>query len=338
MSDGRLAAVPVTDSLAVATSMRWKTADLVQARCDVIVADTVAVFPFSGPTRLDADYCVRLGHVVTRLIADTVRAGSCEPRSSGVVDVVSLVRERSLTPDQFFSFVYLAQVATLDELSLDADVGATTELWPRVSDAVKRAAFDVLAAWTARVLDAPTEAAITDPLTTLHTRPVLEAALAKECQRAERFEHWLALIMLDVDDLAEINRVHGYGVGDRVLERLGILLRSYYRKHDWVARYRDDVIAVLLPETSPDDARGLAERTRLMVEERLSFRDHRTEQRASVTVSTAVICARAVAGVPVDAARVLAEAEAAIARARVAGGNRVEQVEIIPPARPRTDP
>ena len=47
-------------------------------------------------------------------------------------------------------------------------------------------------------------------------------------------------------------------------------------------------MAVLLPETIPEDAMRLAERTRTMVEDRLTFRDYRTEQRAVVTVSVAV--------------------------------------------------
>ena len=124
--------------------------------------------------------------------------------------------------------------------------------------------FDVLAAWTAEVIDSPRRA-ITDALTTLHTRPVLEACCFKECHRVERFEHWLSMILMDVDNLSEINRVHGYGVGDRILERMGILIRSYFRQHDWVARYNEDTIAVLLPETTPEDAVSLAERTRAMI-------------------------------------------------------------------------
>ena len=78
--------------------------------------------------------------------------------------------------------------------------------------------------------------AIEDALTTLHTRPVLDAVLPKECCRAERFEHWLSMMLIDVDNLSGINKAHGYGVGDRILERMGILLRAYFRQHDWVAR------------------------------------------------------------------------------------------------------
>lgn len=320
-----------------ASTIRWETADLLAKRADVIVADTVALFPLSGPRRLEADYCLRVGHALLTMVADTVRREGCDPRGGAVVDLIALLNERSLTPDQFFTFSYLALTAALDELSLDQNLGATADAWPRVTMMVRRAMFDVLAAWTTRVIDSPSEAAITDALTTLHTRPVLEAALRKESHRAGRFQHWLSIIMLDVDNLAAINRTYGYGVGDRVLERMGILLRGYFRQHDWVARYSEDTVAVVLPETSPDDAMALAERARMMVQERLTFRDHRTDQRVEVTVSTAVVSARAPEGEPLDVARVLAEAEAATATAKTSGRNRVEHVQITP-ARPRTDP
>jgi len=154
--------------------------------------------------------------------------------------------------------------------------------------------------------------------------------LPKECCRAERFEHWLSMLLIDVDHLSALNKAHGYGVGDRILERMGILFRSYFRQHDWVARYREDTIAVLLPETNPEDAMALAERARAMVEERLTFRDYRTEQRAIVTVSVAVTSARALEGEPIDHEKFSAEAEAALERAKVGGRNRVEHVELLP--------
>ncbi|HXG89393.1 MAG TPA: diguanylate cyclase [Vicinamibacterales bacterium] len=331
MNDGRIPYIlAAARSERLADAVRGQTADLLLERSDVIVADTVAVFPSSGPQRLEADFCIRLGGAFIRLVADAIRAGRCEPRSGAIVDLIALGALRSVSVDQLFTFSYLVLSAAVDELSLDQQLGATTEPWPQVTQTLRRAVFDVLAAWTMRTVELPSAAAITDTLTTLHTRPVFEVALDKECQRAERFEHWLSLIMMDVDNLAEINRVHGYGVGDRVLERMGILTRTYFRQHDWVARYSEDSIAVLLPETGPADAALLADRTRTMVHDRLTFRDYRTDQRANVTVSVAVVSARALEGEPVDTEQFLAETERAVERAKTSGRNRVEQVEIPP--------
>jgi diguanylate cyclase (GGDEF)-like protein len=162
------------------------------------------------------------------------------------------------------------------------------------------------------------------------TKPVLDAVLSKECCRAERFEHWFSMMLLDIDNLAAINQAHGYGVGDRILERMGILMRTFFREHDWVGRYGEDTIAVLLPETNPEDAMTLAERTRAMIADRLTFRDYRTEQRIVVTVSVAVTSARALVGEAIDHVKFVEEAEAALERAKTTGRNRVEHVELLP--------
>lgn len=300
-------------------------------RGDVIVADTVATFPLtSGSRRMDADYCSRLGNLIVRLLGEAVIEGRLDARDSGVSELAAIVGEREMSPEQLFMFVHIAMDTAIDELSLDQRVGANTEPWPQAAQVVRRAAFDLLAAFTARSVYMPLRSSIEDSLTTLHTRPVLDAVLPKECCRAERFEHWLSMMLIDVDNLSGINRAHGYGVGDRILERMGILLRAYFRQHDWVVRYAEDTIAVLLPETTPSDARTLAERTRAMVEDRLTFRDYRTDQRAVVTVSVAVTSARALEGEPIDHVRFQGEAEAALERAKVSGRNRVEQVELMP--------
>ena len=300
-------------------------------RRDVIVADAVATFPLmSGSRRLDANYCMRLGTLVTQLLSDAILEGCLDSRGPKISELAALIDDREVSPDQLFTFVHIAMSTTVDELSLDSRVGVNTEPWPQACQIVRRAAFDVLGAWTTRLMHSPQHSAIEDPLTTLHTRPVLDAVLPKECCRAERFEHWLSILLIDVDNLSAINKAHGYGVGDRILERMGILLRGYFRQHDWVVRYGHDTIAVLLPETDPENAMLLAERTRTMVEERLTFRDYRTEQREVVTVSVAVTSARALEGEPIDHQKFSAAAEAALERAKLGGRNRVEHVELLP--------
>ena len=310
--------------------LRRHVAHHLSDRADVIVADAVATFPLSaGSRRLDADYCVRLGKAVVGLLDVAILHEQIDARATEISELATLVVERELTPDQIFLFVHLAMNSAIDELSLDRSVGAETEPWPQVAQLVRRAAFDLLAAWTTRYMVMPERASIEDPLTTLHTRPVLDAVLLKECHRAERFEHWVSMMLIDIDHLADINRAHGYGVGDRILERMGILLRTYFREHDWVVRYAEDTIAVLLPETTPDDVLTLAERTRAMVEDRLTFRDYRTDQRAIVTVSVAATSARALEGEPIDSQRFLNATEAALQWAKAGGRNRVEHVLLL---------
>ena len=58
------------------------------------------------------------------------------------------------------------------------------------------------------------------------------------------------------------------------LERLGILIRKFFRQDDWVFRHGEDSIAVSLCQIGADDAFFLASRVVAMVEQRLGFKDH----------------------------------------------------------------
>jgi len=307
--------------------LRHRIAAAVQDRANVLVWDTVAIFPFIGTELLEPDYCNRIGEVVVRLLIQAVREGKVDPRGEGVSDLYRLALERTLMATRLFTFVYLLERSALDELAVNDAIGATSEPWPLVAQLVRRASFDVLAAFTERAQLEPSEAAIVDKLTTLHTRPMFDAALAKEVEGACRFGYPMSLILFDVDRLSQINQEHGYGVGDKVLERLGILIRQYFRQHDWVARLSEDTIAVLLSRTDAEPASELAERVRSTIEERLEFTDHHTDQPVHLTISAAVVNVTVNVGDVIDPERLLADAEAAMERAKRQGRNRVVRVD-----------
>ena len=235
-------------------------------RADVIINDSIALFPFSAPQPLDADYCGRLGQLLIQLLSTAVQDGRLDSRAGSVIDLHRLVAERGLPVDGLFNFVYLTERSALDELSLNERIGSTSEAWALAAQLVRRASFDLLAAFADRIQQEPTVAAIKDRLTTLYTRAMMDAVLGTVLQRAERGEWPIALIILDIDRLSEINKMHGYGVGDRILERMGIQMRKYFRQEDWVFRHSDDSIAVLLAETTGADAMDLAQRVLRMVE------------------------------------------------------------------------
>jgi diguanylate cyclase (GGDEF)-like protein len=294
---------------------------------DPITADTVAIFPYSGSESLDSEYCTRIGNLLVTLLAMSVRDGRLDARGGIVADLHRVVLERGLAIERLFTFTYLIERTVLDELALSETIGATSEPWPLVAQLVRRASFDLLAGYAERALMEPAEAAIIDKLTTLHTRVMLEAVMTNELERAGRFGYAISLMLFDVDHLSAINKEHGYGVGDRILERLGILARKYFRQHDWVARHSEDSIAVLLSRTDGDRASELAEQLRATVEERLGFTDHRTEKPVHVTVSVGAINVNVAVGDVIDPQRLLADAEAAVERAKQLGRNRVERVD-----------
>jgi diguanylate cyclase (GGDEF)-like protein len=307
--------------------LREQVAAALLDRADLITADAVAIFPHSGLEALDADYCGRLGHLLTLLLTFAVRDARVDSRSGFVADLHRTIGERMLPIDQVFTFVYFTERTALDELALDERLGATSEPWAVVGQIVRRGSFDLLAAYIERAQLEPTEAAVVDKLTTLHTRPMLDAVLAKELERAGRFGDDVSVILFDVDRLSTINEEHGYGVGDRILERLGILIRQYFRQHDWVARYSEDSIAVLLTRTDAEHATELAERVRATVEDRLGFIDHRNDRPVVVTLSAAVVNLQVTVGDIIDPVRLLADAELAVDRAKELGRNRIQRVD-----------
>jgi diguanylate cyclase (GGDEF)-like protein len=316
----------------VQDDLREKIAGRLADRLDQIAADAVAIFPYSGSETLDSKYCRRLGDILVQLLAFAVRHAHLDPRGRFVADLHRVILERALSMERLATFAYLTERTALDELALDETIGATTEPWPLVAQLVRRASFDLLGAYTQRAQLEPSDLAITDALTTLYTRPLFEAVLAKEVVRARRFGYPISLILFDVDHLSAINKDHGYGVGDKILERLGILIHSYFRQHDWVARYSEDSIVVLLPNTDAGNATELAERVVSTVEARLRTIDHRNDVPVTVTLSAAVVSVRVEVGDVIDPERYLAAAVAAVERAKQLGRNRVVRMDGLPQA------
>jgi diguanylate cyclase (GGDEF)-like protein/excisionase family DNA binding protein len=312
-----------------AIDVRAEISRVLTERGDAIVSDSVGIFPYSGPQPLETDYCERLGRRLLVLIGASVE-GRLAAEGDSLTELQRLVSDRSLPMQRLFTFVYLMERTVLDEIALDAGVGATSEPWPVVAQAVRKASFDLMAAYFERLQQEQASPTITDKLTTLYSRAMMDVVLSTEVQRAERFSFPMALMVFDVDKLSDINQRHGYGVGDRVLERMGILIRKFFRQNDWVFRHGEDSIAVLLCQVGPDDAFFLASRVIAMVEQRLGFKDHNTDDRVRVTVSAAAITGQGSLGEPFDAERLLLEADAALKRAKSLGRNRVERSAIAP--------
>ncbi len=104
--------------------------------------------------------------------------------------------------------------------------------------------------------------ASTDSLTGMINRRELIRRAEIELERARRYQHPTAAIMLDVDHFKKVNDSYGHAAGDRVLVMLAQLLTRELRVSDLVARYGGEEFMLVLPETPLDKAINIAERIR----------------------------------------------------------------------------
>jgi len=107
--------------------------------------------------------------------------------------------------------------------------------------------------------------AMTDPLTGLGNRRYLEDQAAMEIARARRSGAPLSLIAVDLDHFKRINDTHGHAVGDLVLQAFANTARQQLREGDVVCRMGGEEFALLLPDTSREQALQVAERLRQAV-------------------------------------------------------------------------
>jgi diguanylate cyclase (GGDEF)-like protein len=106
----------------------------------------------------------------------------------------------------------------------------------------------------------------TDPLTsTLNRRGFLKVG-EREMERARRRGELLPVVMLDIDHFKDINDHYGHRAGDQVLRAFAAAVRSRLRKSDAFGRVGGEEFALLLPETTLDQAKVVAERIRRDVE------------------------------------------------------------------------
>lgn len=102
----------------------------------------------------------------------------------------------------------------------------------------------------------------TDALTGLANRRRLMEILTIEFERSRRNSTPFSLLMIDLDHFKKINDNYGHQEGDIVLRSLAELMRAHLRQYDTAARFGGEEFSLVLPETDPVEAAGVAERIR----------------------------------------------------------------------------
>ncbi|WP_198265467.1 sensor domain-containing diguanylate cyclase [sulfur-oxidizing endosymbiont of Gigantopelta aegis] len=101
---------------------------------------------------------------------------------------------------------------------------------------------------------------MTDALTQVHNRRFFDQRLPQELSRNDRALTAISCLFLDIDHFKQVNDTYGHGVGDDVLCQVAQRIQTGLRTHDILARYGGEEFAVLLPDTSNDEAMMVAQR------------------------------------------------------------------------------
>jgi two-component system, cell cycle response regulator len=106
---------------------------------------------------------------------------------------------------------------------------------------------------------------ITDGLTQLYNSRYFYSQIKGEIERFKRYGHKLSMLLLDIDHFKDYNDTHGHLEGDKILVRIGRIIKSCLRKMDTAYRYGGEEFTIILPGTPGEEAKTVAERLRTAV-------------------------------------------------------------------------
>jgi len=141
-----------------------------------------------------------------------------------------------------------------------------------------------LAVSNALLYEKTMELSKTDGLTGLKNHKEFKDIFHSEMLRAKRYHRPCSLLMLDIDYFKNYNDTNGHPQGDVLLKKIADLIKENLKDTDVVARYGGEEFAILLLETTKDQAEAIAERLRSMVEW-CRFPKEETQPDGKVTVS-----------------------------------------------------
>ena len=103
--------------------------------------------------------------------------------------------------------------------------------------------------------------ALYDQLTELPNRILLQERGERTVRHARRYEHFFAVLFIDLDGFKAVNDTFGHSAGDMLLHEAGSILQNSIRETDTAARFGGDEFIVLLSEiTSEEDCKIIADK------------------------------------------------------------------------------
>jgi two-component system, cell cycle response regulator len=235
----------------------------------------------------------------------------------GPRDGLQLIREAVATGCRTpIVFLTAETSAKIDFAAMDAgalDYLVKGEITPRILERSLRYAVKL-----AESFEALRRLAIRDELTGLLNRRELDRILEEEQDRALRFGHPLAFLMVDVDHFKQVNDAHGHPAGDTVLREVARRLTASVRNVDRVGRFGGEEFGVLLVQTDRPSALDTAQRIRSAVEREAILATQSLAVNVTISVGAAVMAEDGR-----SAKELVAAADKALYAAKGTGRNRV---------------
>ncbi len=159
-----------------------------------------------------------------------------------------------------------------------------------------------------------------DGLTGVFNHRYFHDALKEKITLSEKLKEKVSMIFVDIDYFKHYNDLYGHQKGDEVLRCIGSILKKNIREHDIVARYGGEEFAIILPNTTEEEAILVADNIRHIIET-TKFYGEENQPRGSLTASMGVSVYPDKAKNDVD---LIKSADDALYRAKFFNKNRVE--------------
>ncbi len=163
--------------------------------------------------------------------------------------------------------------------------------------------------------------AIKDELTGLYNRRFFNQIFDKELENANRYKHYLAFMIIDIDNFKKYNDTYGHQQGDAVLAKVAQTISSCFkRKGDFTFRLGGEEFGVVCNITQPEDSEMLANLARKAIE---NLAIAHTENPYRVVTVSAGIYNVIPSDIPPDKDEIYKSADIALYEAKEKGRNRV---------------
>ncbi|MEM7618261.1 MAG: GGDEF domain-containing protein [Pseudomonadota bacterium] len=130
--------------------------------------------------------------------------------------------------------------------------------------------------------------AVTDGLTGLANRKAFDEQIARSCREAKRDKKEFSLIIIDIDHFKAFNDKYGHQIGDQVLRLVALTLVDEVKGQDMAARYGGEEFCIILPGTSKQEAKFVAENLRKAVERKEVINRSTGDNLGQITISLGV--------------------------------------------------